>query len=102
MQAKVRLPHLIADNMIVQHDTDVRLWGWDKPGSRIKATVSWSSQIATATAAKDGTWQLTVRTPQAGYTPLSVTFDDGEKTTVSGILSGEVWVCAVRAIWKYL
>lgn len=94
MQAKVRLPHLIADNMIVQHDTDVRLWGWDKPGSKIKAAVSWSSQTATATAAKDGTWQLTVRTPQAGYTPLSVTFDDGEKTTVSGILSGEVWVCA--------
>ena len=27
LQAKVQLPHLIADNMVVQQQTDVRLWG---------------------------------------------------------------------------
>ena len=28
LQAKVRLPHLVSDNMIIQQQTDVRLWGW--------------------------------------------------------------------------
>ena len=27
-QAKVRLPHLIGDNMVLQQQTDARLWGW--------------------------------------------------------------------------
>ena len=30
-QAKVRLPHLIGDNMVLQQQTDARLWGWSKP-----------------------------------------------------------------------
>ena len=27
-QAKVRLPHIIGDNMVLQQQTEVRLWGW--------------------------------------------------------------------------
>lgn len=46
--ARVRLPHLLGDGMIVQQQTDVRLWGWDKPGTTVKATTSWSDQTATA------------------------------------------------------
>ena len=36
-QAKVRLPHLIGDNMVLQQQTDARLWGWAKP-SALKLT----------------------------------------------------------------
>lgn len=28
MQAKVKLSHLVGDNMVIQQQTDVRLWGW--------------------------------------------------------------------------
>jgi sialate O-acetylesterase len=35
-----------------------------------------------------------VKTPKASYTPLSITFNDGDKTTINNVLSGEVWVCA--------
>ncbi len=93
--ARVRLPHLLGDGMIVQQQTDVRLWGWDKPGTTVKATTSWSDQTATAKTDKNGRWILTVRTPKAGYTPLSITFDDGDgTTTLKDVLAGEVWVCA--------
>ena len=30
-QAKVTLPHLISDNMILQQNSDARLWGTDTP-----------------------------------------------------------------------
>lgn len=43
-QAKVRLPHLIGDNMVLQQQTDTRLWGWAKPGKTVKATTSWSNE----------------------------------------------------------
>ncbi len=93
-QAKVRLPHVISNNMIIQQNADARLWGWDKPGKVINVNVSWNNESYSVQTGKDGKWLLTVKTPEAGYTPLSITFDDGEKTTISNVLSGEVWVCA--------
>ena len=37
-QAKVKLSHLVGDNMIIQQQSDVRLWGWAKPKSKVVAT----------------------------------------------------------------
>ena len=93
-QAKVRLPHLISDNMVLQQQTDARLWGWAEPGKTVKVTTSWSDQVATVKADKNGEWLVKVKTPKASYEPLSITFDDGEQLTVNNVLSGEVWVCA--------
>ncbi len=94
MQAKVRLPHLLGDNMVLQQNADARLWGWDKPGKKVTVTVSWSGDKYETKTGKDGKWLVSVKTPAASYTPLSITFDDGEQTTLTGILAGEVWVCA--------
>ena len=92
--AKVRLPHLIGDNMVIQQKTDVRFWGWDKPGTKVNVSVSWNTVTYTAKTGRDGKWLVKVPSPAASYTPLSVTFDDGEPLTISGVLAGEVWVCA--------
>ena len=93
-QAKVRLPHLIGDNMVLQQQTDARLWGWAKPGKTVKVSTSWSDETVSAKVGKDGRWLVKVKTPEAGYKPLSITFDDGEPLTIQNVVSGEVWVCA--------
>ena len=93
-QAKVKLPHILGDNMIIQQDSEANLWGWDKPGTTVKVTTSWSSRTYSAQTGKDGKWAVKVLTPKASYTPLSITFDDGEKTVLNNVLAGEVWVCA--------
>ena len=108
VQAKVRLPHLIGDNMVIQQQTDVRLWGWDKPGTTVKVTTSWNSDVVTAKTDKDGRWMVKVQSPKASYEPLCITFDDGEETTIKDVLAGEVWVCAgqsnmempVKGFWQ--
>ena len=95
LQAKVRLPHLVSDNMIIQQQTDVRLWGWAKPGKTVTVTTSWSDQRVETKADKQGRWLLTVKSPKASYEPLSITFDDGDgQVTIQNVLAGEVWVCA--------
>ena len=93
-EAKVRLPHLVGDNMVLQQQTDARLWGWTDAGKTVKVTVSWNNDTYTATADAEGKWLVRVKTPKASFAPLSITFDDGDKTTISNVLSGEVWVCA--------
>jgi len=96
MNAKVKLPHIVGDNMVLQQNTEARLWGWAKPGRDVKVTVSWSNDTYKTKVGKDGKWLVKVKTPAASFTPLSVTFSDGDGDPVSinNLLSGEVWVCA--------
>ena len=93
-QAKVRLPHVLGDNMVLQQNTDVRLWGWAAPGKTVTVTTSWNTAAYTVKAASDGQWIVKVKTPEASYKPLSITFNDGDPLTLNNILAGEVWVCA--------
>jgi sialate O-acetylesterase len=93
-QAKVRLPHIICDNMVLQQQSDARLWGWAEPGKTVKVTTSWSNEAVSTKACKDGKWLVKVKTPKASYEPLSITFDDGDALTINNVLAGEVWVCA--------
>ena len=93
-QAKVRLPHIISDNMILQQQTDARLWGWTQPGKTVKVTTSWNQEEINTKADKNGRWLVKVKTPKASYDPLSITFDDGEPLTIHNVVAGEVWVCA--------
>ena len=107
-QAKVRLSHLVGDNMVLQQQRNVRLWGWARPGSEVKVTVSWNSSVTMVMAGSDGSWIARIMTPKASYEPLTLTFDDGDgPLTIRNVLSGEVWVCAgqsnmempVRGFW---
>ena len=94
-QAKVRLPHMICDNMVLQQQTDARLWGWAKAGKTVKVTTSWNNQTTSAKADKDGHWLVKVATPKASYEPLEITFDDGDgEVTIKNVVAGEVWICA--------
>ena len=94
VQAKVRLPHLIGDNMVIQQNTEARLWGWAKPGKKVNVSVSWSDKTYSTKTSAEGRWMVKVATPAASYAPLSITFDDGEPITIHNVLAGEVWVCA--------
>ena len=95
VQAKVKLPHIICDNMVIQQNTDVRLWGTAAPGATVNVTVSWSGDGYKAKADGQGKWQLTVKSPKADGRRLSISFDDGDgAVSVKNVLAGEVWVCA--------
>lgn len=91
---KVKLPHLVSNNMILQQNSTVRLWGWAKPGARIMVSTSWSNNKTAATTDSDGKWKLTVQTPKADHKLHWMEFNDGDKVRVDSILMGEVWVCA--------
>ena len=92
--AKVKLPALVGDNMILQQQTEVKLWGTAAPEAEVRVTPSWNGQTMTCRADKDGGWTLAVETPAAGYTPYEITFDERRKTTLKNILIGEVWLAS--------
>ncbi|MHC5183995.1 MAG: hypothetical protein ACYSPI_06935, partial [Planctomycetota bacterium] len=46
--ARVTVPALINDNMVLQQQTAVPLWGWAEPGEKIKVKASWQDSPSTA------------------------------------------------------
>lgn len=90
--AKVVLPHFVTDSMVVQQQSIWTITGRSS-GSRVKVRASWSRHALTAKVMSDGTFSIRLATPKAGG-PYTITFDDGDRTTLRDIYSGEVWLCS--------
>lgn len=94
MPAKVTLFPVFTDNMVLQQNTQVRLWGEARPDKKVTAVTSWNGATYTAVSGADGAWSLSVDTPSAGG-PYTITLSDGkEKTVLENVLIGEVWICS--------
>jgi sialate O-acetylesterase len=82
-------PHaLISDNMVLQRDMKVPIWGTADEGEKV--TVHFQDQEATATA-KDGKWLVRLDKLKAGG-PYEMTITGNNKIHFKNVLVGEVWV----------
>ncbi|MBR5703222.1 MAG: endonuclease/exonuclease/phosphatase family protein [Bacteroidales bacterium] len=93
LNAKITLPSVIGDGMVLQQQSDVAIWGWTDTGKTVSVKASWSRGRYQAEPDSDGKWSLRIHTPAAGG-PYELTLSDGEKTVVKNILVGEVWFCS--------
>ena len=87
MTAKVTLPRMFSDGMVMQQQSTANLWGTATAKQNVKITTSWDNKTYTVKAGNDGRWKGAVQTPAAGG-PYTITLSDGEKTTISNILIG--------------
>lgn len=99
--ANIRLPSLISDNMVLQQQTTVMLWGWAEPREKITVRAGWlSKSIQTTTTAK-GEWKLAVTTAKAGG-PYNIVFSSASGTiTVQNVLLGEVWLASGQSNMEF-
>ena len=91
--AKVVMPKMFSDGMVLQREAQVNLWGTARPHATVKIAATWDKKTYRADADANGHWRVAVTTPEAGG-PYSITLSDGEKTTIDDIWIGEVWVCS--------
>jgi sialate O-acetylesterase len=88
------IPAILSDNMILQRNSSVRLWGRAFPDTGVNILTSWNQANINVTASADGKWETIVTTGDAGG-PYSITISSGERTkTINNVLLGEVWICA--------
>ena len=99
--AKVKLPQFFSDNMVLQQQTECNIWGWTEPGQKVVVNTSWDKKNLTATASKDGRFDLKVQTPEAGG-PYQITFKDGDDVILNNVMVGEVWICSGQSNMEML
>jgi sialate O-acetylesterase len=91
--ANVTLPGVISDNMVLQRNSRVTLWGWADPKEEIKIKVGWSTQEFAVKAGNLATWSLEIPTPEAGG-PFTISIKGYNEIALKNILIGEVWLCS--------
>ena len=100
-QSKVTLPQFFSDNMVLQQQTECRIWGWTEPGKKVIVHTPWDKKSHRATARKDGRFEVTIQTPKAGG-PYDIWFQDGDFVKLSNVMIGEVWICSGQSNMEML
>ncbi len=94
VRADVKLPAILGDGMVIQQSSEVRLWGWAKPGEKILISTSWTTVASDAVGDAKGLWRATVKTPAADGKAQTISFKGDNEVVLKDVLFGEVWVCS--------
>ena len=93
VSAKVSLPAIFQNHLVLQQQESVSMWGWQDSGSEVTLKPSWGNPITVMPNA-EGLWKATLNTLKAG-TGYSIAISDKDGTTeLSDIAFGEVWLCS--------
>lgn len=92
--AKVVLPDIMSDNMVLQQQTEACIWGKAEANTKVTIRPSWNSKTYTVISDAEGKWITKIQTPSASYDTYSISISDGEELVLNNILVGEVWFCS--------
>lgn len=91
LTAAVRLPTVFTDNMVLQRDRPVRVWGWADAGEAVEVKLSGS--VAKGKADEKGRWVVELPAMPAGEN-LELTVAAGNTVTLRNLIVGDIWVCS--------
>jgi sialate O-acetylesterase len=93
LNANIKISSLQSDNMVLQRNSEVKLWGKADPNQKLSIAVSWSKEKITTVANEKGNWLVKTKTTGAGG-PYTISITSGkEKVLIQNILFGKVWLC---------
>ncbi|MEJ7557462.1 MAG: sialate O-acetylesterase [Pedobacter sp.] len=90
--AQLRIPNIFTDEMILQRDKEVNIWGWAKPGIEVEVQLGKASYRATVK--EDSTWSVVIPFHRAGGPYLLTVNSSGEQIKLKDIYFGDIWFCS--------
>ena len=93
-QSQIKVASVLGDNMVLQRNSEVKIWGSGKPGEKLVIKAGWTLTPAVALCNEKGDWLVKMKTSEAGgpYTILIASLK--EKLVLRNIMLGEVWLCS--------
>src|ERR1700744_369164 len=87
----IKLPGLVADNMVLQRNVKVVIWGWADPGEKVQ--VIFKGKSYTSQAEPNSKWQVKLNASEAGG-PYEMDINGNtDHIHIRNILMGDVWLC---------
>ena len=91
LYARVALPNLFSNNMVLQRELRIPVWGNSTPGEKI--TVTMGNNMSETTADYGGRWEVKLKPMKAGG-PYTLKVSGENVVEFSNVLIGDVWICA--------
>lgn len=92
-KTELSLPAVFSDNMVIQQNTDIVIWGKASPGTEIRVSGEWGESVS-VTAGDNSDWQVQLPTIEAGG-PYNISVNTKDTTiSIQNVLLGEVWLAS--------
>lgn len=98
-EATIKLPHFFSDNMVLQRDKAITIWG--KADKKETVSIYFNGIEEKIVAGKDGNWSITF--PEMVYGgPFEMTIKGKDNDIVlKNILIGDVWLCSGQSNMEF-
>ena len=89
----LKCPNFFADNMVLQREMPVPIWGQGMPGTEV--SVSFAGMTKTSLVDQFGHWRVVLDAMPASATNRDLTVTSGDDSlTIKQVLVGEVWLAS--------
>lgn len=92
-EAKITLPAIFSDHMVLQQKSRTTVWGWGKPREKVTVIGGWDQNPVKTEVDNHGNWHVELETPKAGG-PFILTILGTNTIVLENVLIGEVWLCS--------
>jgi sialate O-acetylesterase len=98
--AEVGLPKIFSDNMVLQRNRALKVWGW--AGANESVTVTFNGQNVKSKADRNGNWYVALK-PMAHGGPFTMSIQ-GKSNIISykNVLIGDVWICSGQSNMEWV
>lgn len=95
----LEMPSVFSDNMILQREAPVAIWGNGRPGETI--TVEFNGQKLVTTVRSDTNWRIFLPPMKANSEGRSLVVTGDRKLTFQNVLVGDIWLCAGQSNMQF-
>src|SRR4051812_8236499 len=87
---RLTVSSMLQNNMVIQRNKPLQIWGGTKAGSEVTITLSWTALKYTAVAATNGKWSVTIPVGEAKNTPQTISVKTlySEQVAITNLLIG--------------
>ena len=91
LMANVSLPYIFSDNMVLQRNSKIPVWGFASPHEKV--SVSFKNQTKSTVADQNGNWKVDLDQEKEGG-PFTLTIKGNNEIIFKNVLVGDVWLCS--------
>ena len=95
----VELPHIFGDNMVLQREQRVPVWGKGAPGEKV--TVAFAGQKEKTLVGADGKWRIDLKPLKACADGADFTVRGDNEVVFTNVVVGEVWFCSGQSNMEF-
>ncbi|MCU4157277.1 hypothetical protein J1N10_14975 [Carboxylicivirga sp. A043] len=90
-KANISLPEFFSNHMVLQQQSEAKLWGWGHPQEKVTITTTWSTDTIRTEVNNQCKWSVALPTAKAGG-PYEITIQGYNTVVLSDVMLGEVWL----------